>query len=68
MHAVPPSDAGLAPVACFVYVCAAGHDECGSQEAILKATVCLHQLFSSFSLARKKASSNRGLPFNRVPE
>lgn len=39
-----------------------------NQEAILKAIVCFHQLFSSFYLARKKVSSNRALPFNWVPE
>ena len=49
------------------HVCAAGH-KCWSQVIILKAIVCFQQLFRSFSLARKKVSSDRGLPFNWVPE
>lgn len=49
------------------HVCVAGH-KCWSQETILKAFVCFHQLFSSFSLARKKMSTNKGLPFRWVSE
>ena len=30
--------------------------------------MCFCQVFSSFSLIRKKVSSNRDLPFNEVPE